>query len=567
MPHHLKGRWGRRLLAITVFILTSVFLWTGFRDVRPTYTDANVYYRASSYDWSTAKVYYPVDDIRSPPAGLPVSFPPVQAPATAASSSDQIWRDRKLVIKEKFVKSWDAYKAYAWNKDELMPLSRKGKRTIGGWSAQLVDALDALWIMDLKEDFRLALRQVAVIDWAKGRGQEIDLFEVTIRYLGGLISAYELSSELVLLAKAIELGDAIYAAFDTPNRLPARWLDYAKAKAGEQVAHKKMPVATIGTLSMELTRLSQLTGDFKYYDAADRVKDFFYQMQNETLIPGLWPQYANCRDEVMPDLVFTLGAGADSLFEYLPKMHALLGGRDPAYEAMAIQALDAIRDNLLFRPATPGDADILFAGNAVNRDGKTTTVPETQHLACFSGGMYGLAGKLLARDDYVKLGHRLAAGCVWAYDAFPTNVMPDISRLVACKDIEGPCVPGDILPGGTKRDKRDPEGFVSIRGPSYHLRPEAVESVFYMWRITGDDVWREAAWRMWQGIAAETETEFAFAAIEDVRDRGSPKMDSMDTFWMSETLKYLYLTFEDPSVISLDNWVFNTEAHPFRRPR
>ncbi|KAH7326177.1 glycoside hydrolase family 47 protein [Stachybotrys elegans] len=562
---------GRRLLPIFLFVCTFFLLWDRYGQIYPTAMIGTVRYRPSSYDASNAKVYFPVDDFKRPPVGVPKSFPTIQAPRTAsAGPAANVSHARKQIIKSKIIKSWQAYKTYAWSKDELMPLSGRGRQTIGGWSAQIVDALDILWILDLKDDFRRAVERVAVIDWAAGKGSNIDLFEVNIRYLGGLLGAYELSGEPVLLIKAIELGDVIYSAFDTPNRLPARWLDLRRAKKGTQISSHDMPIATAGTFSLELTRLTQLTGDPKYYDAAERVKSFFHRFQNETAIPGLWPRTVNCRDETINGNLYTLGPGADSMYEYLPKMHALLGGLDHEYEQMTVHALDAARDHVLFRPMTANQEDILLAGNAVTTNGKITTIPETHHLTCYIGGMYGLAGKLLSRDDYLDLGFRLAAGCVWAYDAFASNIMPEIVQLVACTTLTGPCErAAETLPAGrrTRGFAALPDGFTRVRDKRYHLRPEAIESVFYMWRITGDEVWRDAAWRMWEGIARETETELAFASIEDVTVQASSKVDVMDTFWLSETLKYLYLIFEDESVLSLDEWVFNTEAHPIRRAR
>jgi mannosyl-oligosaccharide alpha-1,2-mannosidase len=419
----------------------------------------------------------------------------------------------------------------------------------------------------MKDEFRRAVKEVAIIDWSKTGDPKINLFEVTIRYLGGLLAAYELSQEPALLAKATELGDALYATFDTPNRLPSHWLYYAAARKGEQQADTSMSGAAGGSLCLEFTRLSQITGDPKYYDATERIKKFFFRVQNETKIPGLWPHDMNYREETADDSRFNLGAGMDSMYEYLPKMHALLGGLDPEYETMVTTALDAARDNILFRPMTPTKDDILMAGSVTINDGKATMMPEMEHLTCFVGGMYGLAGKLLSRDDYVDLGSRLTNGCVWAYDAFETNIMPENSQLVACDSIDSPCeYDRDKLDNGRTKTPPLPDGFVRVRDSRYMLRPEAIESVFYMWRITGDHTWRDAAWRMWEGIVRETETELAFASIEDVRVRASSKADSMETFWMGETLKYFYLIFDDESNINLDEWVFNTEAHPLRRP-
>jgi mannosyl-oligosaccharide alpha-1,2-mannosidase len=404
-----------------------------------------------------------------------------------------------------------------------------------------------------------------------------------------------LSKESVLLSKAIELGNTLYAAFDTPNRLPVASLSYSNARKGKQQGLVSMLSAVGGSLCMEFTRLSQLTGDHKYYDATERVKELLYREQNHTEVPGLWPRVLNFRDGVVEQSMFTLGAGADSLYEYLPKMYALLGGLDSEYHEMAVQALEAARDNLLFRPMTPSEDDILLAGNVLSYRQDVSHAYEMQHLTCFSGGMYALAGKLLSRPDFVEIGSRLTAGCVWAYNSFPTKMMPEISELVPCESLTGPCpYPHQAFPRNTP-NLGLPDGFVRVRDTRYALRPEAIESIFYMWRITGDELWRDAAWRMWENIVRETETDVAFATVTDVTTIGGPKSDNMEvsgpgitsdrgrvvcvisrsanvvlfaqTFWLAETLKYFYLIFDDESTLDLDDWVFNTEAHPFKRPK
>ncbi|KAK5987293.1 Mannosyl-oligosaccharide alpha-1,2-mannosidase [Cladobotryum mycophilum] len=573
----LQGRVGRRYIVI-VFLLVAaaaVFFWRGVdylpkqqqqqQQQQPPLTFDGVKYVPSSYDWGKARIYHPVTDMKSPPQGTPKQFPKIQA-KEKADHQDDIADSRKQAIKNAFIKSWEAYKKHAWGMDELMPLSGKGKQTFSGWSAQLVDALDTLWIMDLKDDFRLAVKEVAVIDWSKTsvRGT-VNLFEVTIRYLGGLLAAYDLSEEPVLRAKAIELANTLYMCFDTPNRLPTHWLDFDKARKGETTPENSMSGAAGGTLSLEFTRLSQITGDPKYYDATERIKQFFYRFQNDTGVPGMWPQEMNYREETMIETRYTIAGGADSMYEYFPKMHALLGGLDPQYEEMTSKSLETIRDTLLFRPMTPKDDNILLSGNVVVIGAIKELTPEMNHLTCFAGGMYALAGKLLDRKDFLDLGSRLTAGCVWEYDAMPTNIMPEVSTFIACEKLDGPCPYNEelIRPG---RHRAFP-GFAGIRETNYLQRPEAIESVFYMWRITGDQAWRDAAWRMWEGIVRETETEIAFASISDVTTHSGHKSDTMETFWLAETVKYFYLIFEDESVINLDDWVFNTEAHPVKRPR
>lgn len=95
--------------------------------------------------------------------------------------------------------------------------------------------------------------------------------------------------------------------------------------------------------------------------------------------------------------------------------------------------------------------------------------------------------------------------------------------------------------------------------------PEAIESVFYMYRITGDKHWREAGWAMFTAIQQHTETTFGNSAISDVTKMEPDKLDEEESFWLAETLKYFFLLFSEEDVVSLDDWVLNTEAHMFKR--
>ncbi|KAG5937249.1 hypothetical protein E4U53_000038 [Claviceps sorghi] len=550
MVTRFQGPVHRRYITCSLFLLLAIFVWRGWAPINrlphslpsswssstsaPSTSPSvhhNTTYVPSTIDWSKARVFYPPKDTVPLPSGLPKALPRVQhQQKPSEKSKDGVAGARKEAVRTAFIKSWNAYKRYAWGRDELKPLSRKGKTTFSGWSAQLVDALDSLWIMGFKDDFYQAVQQVARINWSEHDGETIDVFEVTIRYLGGLLSAYDLSQEKVLLDKAVELGDALYMAFDTPNRLPTHWLSYAKAQTGETTGDSSISGAASGSLCVEFTRLSQITGDAKYYDATERVKRFFYEHQNHTKAPGLWPWDLNFRRGEIEDGFFTFGAGADSQYEYLPKMYALLGGLDPQYADMTTAALDAGRDVLLFKPMTPGDEDILMSGNMDVAAEQRDVEASMQHLTCFVGGMYALAGKLVRREDYVHLAARLTAGCVWAYDSFETNIMPEMSTLYKCKKTDAPCPYNEalFLGRGSSTGRLLPGGFLRVDDARYMLRPEAIESVFYMWRVTGDAVWRDAAWRMWEGIVKETETELAFATLMDTTRHGSGKVDTME---------------------------------------
>jgi hypothetical protein len=176
-----------------------------------------------------------------------------------------------------------------------------------------------------------------------------------------------------------------------------------------------------------------------------------------------------------------------------------------------------------------GSPDVLFAGDMRVSGDRRDLVPDGQHLTCFAGGMYALGGRLLSNEDHVAIGAQLARGCGWAYASFPTGVMPEIFGLIPCGG-GGSLEPCAWDEGRWHREggRKLPQGFKHARDTRYILRPEAIESIFIMYRLTGDREWQEMAWAMFEAIKAVTTTEVANAAIKDVRDPESPKMDSME---------------------------------------
>lgn len=254
-------------------------------------------------------------------AALPI--PRVQFSFDAEDTrSKDVREHRQQVVKEAFTHSWNGYKKHAWLKDEVVPVTGGYRCTFGGWGATLVDTLDTLWIMGMKEDFEEAVAAVSTIDFSVVEQSPLNIFETTIRYLGGLLGAFDVSDGKypVLLAKATEVGEILYLAFDTPNRMPiTRW--NANDEPLQTEALKGTLVAEIGSLSLEFTRLSQLSGDSKYFDAVQRITNVLDQQQNLTKLPGMWPVFVNAQTEDFSrDTFFSLGAMADSLYEYLPKV-------------------------------------------------------------------------------------------------------------------------------------------------------------------------------------------------------------------------------------------------------
>ncbi len=213
-------------------------------------------------------------------------------------------------------------------------------------------------------------------------------------------------------------------------------------------------------------------------------------------------------------------------------MYALLGGLDDTYEKLHRKAMETARKYLLYRPMLPNKDDILIAGSALSNGRIVDLLPENQHLGCFTGGMYALGGRLFDIPHHVDIGEKLARGCAWAYSAFPTGIMPEIADMVPCDTPDfTPCEWNETRwkALADPSNPRLPPGFTHIRDPRYLLRPEAIESVFILYRITGSRDLQDIAWSMFQSIKKATETNFAHSAIFDVTVSGpTQKLDSME---------------------------------------
>lgn len=528
--------------------------------------------------------------------------PKIQAATPQESDAARETRLKRLkAVKDAFLHSWAGYKKYAWLQDEVTPLTGTPKNPFGGWAATLVDALDTLWIMGLEDEFRAAVEAAETIDFTTSDSDLVNVFETTIRYLGGFLAAYELSGKKYegLLRKAVEVGELLMCAFDTENRMPiARW-DWKFYMTGHVQRHpRSVLVSELGSLSLEFTKLSQLTGDMKYYDAVQRISDEFEKGQDGTKLPGMWPvQVDSSGPHFTTDNAFTLGGMSDSLYEYFPKQYLILGGALEQPRKMYEKFIDVAKKHLMRRATNPEDLPIVIPGDARVRtiDGEISVFnsPKGQHLTCFVGGMVGIAAKIFNRPDELDLAGQLTDGCVWAYGATATGIMPEIFGFVPCGGVEDSqtdpeCSWSDLKWRTAVRDQylgyksgKDPmgtevektintqkltPGMLQYHDKKYILRPEAIESVFIMYRLTGDSSWMDKAWTMFSNIERLTRTQIGAASLRDVSRKDPGQMDSMESFWLAETLKYFYLAFSDFDTVDLDTWVLNTEAHPLHRP-
>ena len=558
--------------------------------------------------------------------GMPLQLPKLQHEFGKEGADAKAKRvKRQDAVREAFKHSWSGYKDYAWMHDEVRPVTQKSSDPFGGWAATLVDSLDTLWIMGLRDEFEEAVNASKEIDFSDSVLSRISVFETTIRYLGGFLGAYDISDGKypVLLEKAKEVGEFLYCAFDTPNHMPVTIWPWKSALEGSnQFARTNTILADIGSLTLEFTRLSQLTGDMRFFDAITRIMTEMQRVQSHTRIPGLWPFYLNANDLGFTETSFTLGALADSMYEYLPKQHMLLGGRSDLvrYDTMYKFAITGIMNHLVFQPMLPDGSDILFSAsaNVVSNLGdelKTQLLPGTQHLGCFAGAMVGVGAKLFNQPEQMNMARKLTDGCVWAYNAMPSGVMPEGLNFIPC-EMNSDCkwnetlweeyirskmefIPKNAKPYGENdteteenaepepppiddfiREKRLPKGIPEINDRRYILRPEAIESVFVHYRLTGDKDLPDKAWQMFTSVEKAARTQIAHSGIQDVTANANPDdttegenqgsryghTDNMESFWLAETLKYYYLVFSEPDIMDLDKFVLNTEAHPFKRP-
>jgi mannosyl-oligosaccharide alpha-1,2-mannosidase len=430
------------LRRVVVLCVSATLVFLAFRQLlsgealpSPAYTSSRKI--ENPVKWKNVPLRHPVSSIAPLPTGKPNPIPKIQHSFGVETSHNKERRlQRQAAVKDAFLHTWTGYKLHAWLQDEVTPVTGGYKNGFGQRAATLVDTLDTLAIMGLDKEFDEAVKATKQIDFTTSAIPRLNVFETTIRFLGGLLSAYDLSNgrHNSLLVQAKDLGDMLYTAFDTPNRMPiSRWDWENGALDGYQQADTQSLSAELGSLSLEFTRLSQLTGDAKYYDAVQRITNILEIHQNRTNLPGLFPVLISPHLEEFDGETFTFGGMSDSLYEYLPKEHLLLGGLSHQYKRLYEGAIETAKKHLFFRPLIPQNQHVLISGTVrTSTLGTITLDPEGQHLTCFAGGMVALGAKIFNRTDDLDVARKLVDGCIWAYDSMPTGVMPETFKTIPC---------------------------------------------------------------------------------------------------------------------------------------
>eukprot|EP01039_Chlorochromonas_danica_P009873 gene9873-10919_t len=448
--------------------------------------------------------------------------------------SDRLGRERREKIKDGMRHAWTGYKNHAWGRDELRPISGSSKDNWGGMGMTLVDSLDTLWVMGMKEEFEEARRWVET-SLTFAHAGTVSVFETTIRALGGLLSAYDLSKEQIFLTKAKELADRLLPAFNTPTGIPLSHVNLNSGAGGGGWAGSNAVLSELGTLQLEFRYLAKQVGDSKYDTISMKAIKKVLANNPST---GLYPIRIRVGDGGFGDSMITFGALGDSFYEYLLKLWVQTGRKEQWLRDAYDKAMDGAIEHMLLTSRQSGLA-FLADWNTRSHNRKM------DHLVCFMPGLLtlgaytsleGLQSPRAQRD--LAVARALMYTCREMYHRTPTGIAPEYVTF--------------------------PEGGDMSAGPNaefYILRPETAESLFVMAQLTGEPIYRQWAWEIWEAIDHTLRTPLAYASLHNVYQASSLE-DRMESFFLAETMKYLYLAQDPDKAIDLTKHVFNTEAHP-----
>ncbi|KAF7308236.1 alpha-1,2-Mannosidase [Mycena chlorophos] len=518
------------------------------------------------------------------------------------STSYGEWERRAELVKAAFVHAYSGYEKFAAPHDELRPLTDGFNNPFNGWGVTAVDSLDTMLLMKLDREYRRTLARISQWTFPMTESKVASYFETVIRYLGGLLSGYAISQDRVLLDRAEDLVQQLDSAFKPyGGTFPVVGVN---TDSGRVEGPEMGFLAEIASLQVEYLYLAKATGKKQYYDRAMNIITALAAAPlDET--GGMMPVKWNLTS-LQPDnthIRLSVGGQADSAHEYLLKQYLLSGRTDKKSLEMYIRTTTHIITHLLY--LSP-NRHLLYVSEIDY--GKPTH--RMDHLACFLPGLFALGAHLLPLDDLASLGvdpglasplagyslrdlHLWAAAglaetCYALYADQPTGLAPDqiLIKVSSARGIpwfaevgkwrEEPTWKGKrATPPGvgenlksviyTEHERQTGRGRgrdYAIRIAAYLLRPETIESLYVLYRVTGDSKWREMGWRIFQSIERETRTEAGYASLSFVEVSPGIKSDSMPSYFLAETLKYLYLLFVDEDPFPLDQWVFNTEAHP-----
>ena len=306
--------------------------------------------------------------------------------------------------------------------------------------------------------------------------QTVSVFETTIRSLGGLLSAYDLSGDFAFLEKADDLGSRLLKAFDSPSGIPYGQVHLQTGKASNiaWVAHSAL-LAEYATLQVEFRYLARATGKKEYAIKAERIFEIIEDLQPQSGLLSF--QTLNLQHSPrFQGSHISFGAMGDSAYEYMLKQWLQGGRKEIKYRMMYDKSIQGLHDELLVRSTPSG---LLYVAEKV----KGTLKHKMDHLVCFLSGTlalgaytdpYGVYSPRAQRD--LRTAKSLAYTCYQMYARTKTGLAPEIVKF-----------------------RSDHDFYIEPQDAFYILRPEAVESFFILNQLTGDPIYREWGWEVSRG--------------------------------------------------------------------
>ncbi|KAJ3263777.1 Mannosyl-oligosaccharide 1,2-alpha-mannosidase IA, partial [Borealophlyctis nickersoniae] len=427
--------------------------------------------------------------------------------------------------------AWDQYALHAWGADEVRPVEKKPRNWYDDHSllSTPVDALDTLHIMNLTSRFQAA-KSLIIESLHFELPIAVNVFETTIRILGGLLSGYELDGDQRLLRKAVELGNKLLSAFQTPNGFPLNYVNLTSGYATDSNGGAtSVNLAEIGTLQLEFQYLTDVTGNPEYAEKALFVFEQLHAFKRN--FKGLYTLNYGIDSTTVWSGSYGIGAGADSFYEYLLKVWLATG--EERYRVWYDEAAQDIATHLV---QVSGQS--VYVPDAYHMNSGWSPQPTFHHLTCFAGGMFAMGALTHRRGNWthhLDIGRRITETCMAAYKKSPVGIA------------------GETTYGSS---------LLPAYPSTYFLRPELVESLFYMWRFTHDPIYREWGWEIVQALEKHCKVDGGYRGLNSVTSPTPSAWDTQESFFLAETLKYLYLLYTSDDVIPLEQYVFNTEAHP-----
>jgi mannosidase alpha-like ER degradation enhancer 2 len=421
--------------------------------------------------------------------------------------------DMAARVRAAILESWGAYRKDAWQHDELKPVTGAPH----DWHAQSllitpVDALDTLLLIGATAEADEA-RKLIVETLSFDHDIRVKNFEITIRVLGGLLSAYEMTGDERLLGLADDLGRRLLPVFESPTGMPYM---YVNLKTGKVGGARTNP-AEIGTLFLEFGTLSRHTKKPVYYDKAKRALVALYNRRSKI---GLVGEEIDVETGQWIGTASHVGGGIDSYYEYLLKGWLLFGDED--CRVMWRESVRTLNRHL----ADDAPSGLWYAQVDMNT-GKRT--------ASEFGGLHAFLPAVLALGGDVPRARRLQESCLKMWNV--AGIEPEVLDYRAMKIVH----------------------------PGYPLRPEIVESAYTLYVKTKDPRYLDMGRTFFDALVRHCRAGGAYTTLKNVETK--EQGDLMPSYFLAETLKYLYLLYAPPETLPFDDVVFNTEAHPFRRRR